>query len=238
MVFNSNSDSQDLVSLMNDFSNGDANTFPIKQKTRLANKALREIWSWIFESYGGWIYDDGNNTSDFPIALASLVSGQKDYSLPTSALDIHAIEVKDTSGNWTKLKPITLEEILTIQAENEFQENNGNPIYYRLIGNNFKTYPASNYSQTNSLRVSFTRGSTAFASTDTTKEPGFASEFHEAVAIGASKDFAQIKSLPSFQGLLLQWRTMENRIKKFYTERYYALYPKRIIVSDMVKENL
>ena len=238
MQYNSGSDSQDIVSLTNDLANTDNVVYPLVQKTRAANKTLRKIWSWIFEAYGGWIYDDSNNI-DFPIATTQIVSSQQDYSIPSEALIVNDLEVKDSSGNWYDLKPITSEEIDKLQAEKEFFKTNGLPIYYLMISGSFKLFPTPNYTQAASLRISFDRGATTFTSGDTTKTPGFVSQFHDAVAIGMALEWAREKGLNDLlQGLYADWRRYELDIKKFYTVRYYEKYPKRIKVLDVVRENM
>ena len=238
MQYNSGADEQDIVSLTNDLANTDNTVYPLTQKTRAANKTLRKIWSWIFEAYGGWLYDDSNNT-DFPIATTQIVSGQQDYSIPSEALTVNDLEVKDSSGNWYDLKPITSEEIDKLQAEKEFFKTNGLPIYYLMISGSFKLFPTPNYTQAASLRISFDRGATTFTSGDTTKTPGFVSQFHDAVAVGMALEWAREKGLNDLlQGLYADWRRYELDIKKFYTVRYYEKYPKRIKVLDVVRENM
>ena len=238
MQYNSGVDEQDIVSLTNDLANTDNVVYPLVQKTRAANKTLRKIWSWIFEAYGGWIYDDSNNI-DFPIATTQIVSSQQDYSIPSEALTVNDLEVKDSSGNWYDLKPITSEEIDKLQAEKEFFKTNGLPIYYLMISGSFKLFPTPNYTQAASLRISFDRGATTFTSGDTTKTPGFVSQFHDAVAVGMALEWAREKGLNDLlQGLYADWRRYELDIKKFYTVRYYEKYPKRIKVLDVVRENM
>ena len=238
MQYNSGVDEQDIVSLTNDLANTDNTVYSLVQKTRAANKTLRKIWSWIFEAYGGWIYDDSNNT-DFPIATTQIVSSQQDYSIPSEALTVNDLEVKDSSGNWYDLKPITSEEIDKLQAEKEFFKTNGLPIYYLMISGSFKLFPTPNYTQAASLRISFNRGVTTFTSGDTTKTPGFVSQFHDAVAVGMALEWAKEKGLNDLlQGLYADWRRYELDIKKFYTVRYYEKYPKRIKVLDVVRENM
>jgi len=238
MQYNSHADSQDIVSLANDLASTDNTVYPLAQKTRAANKSMRSIWNWIFEAYGGWVYDDSNNT-DFPVATTTITANQQDYSIPSEALEVTDLEVKDSSGNWHDLAAITKEEIDKLQAENEFYKTAGLPLYYMLIAGSFKLFPKSDYTQTASLRCSFTRGVTSFASTDTTKTPGFVSQFHEAVATGMALEWAKDKGITQLQQSLFgDWINYEKAIKKFYSERYYEKYPKRIQVIDEVRVNM
>lgn len=236
MQFNSHATNQDLVSLLNDLVGTDENIYPLVAKTRDMNTANRTIWTWIHEAYGGWQYDDANNTSDFPSATASLVSGQKDYGLPSDAMTVRAVEVKNTAGVWNKIQPLTEEQIRDFQAENEFMKTSSQPLYYTIKGNSVNLFPAPNYSQSASLRVSYDRETSAFVSTDTTKTPGFASVFHEAVAYGAGAIFSSYKSIPQMVALQNRWLDYEQRIKKFYSNRYHELFPSRMTVVDATEE--
>jgi hypothetical protein len=237
MIYNNDTDGQDIVSLANDFASADNNNFPIKQKTRFANKSLRTIWSWIFSVYGGWLYDDSNNT-DFPSATTTLNINQTNYGIPTGALTIRAVDVKLNNGGtvWQRLEKITEEQIRQMQSEPQFLSVPGQPMYYEPYGNSIKIYPPANYTQTASLRVSFDRGSVAFASTDTMKTPGFASEFHEGVAIGMANDFCTVKKLSQAQGVMAEWQLFERKVKAYYSQRFQEMFPARMTILDSVRE--
>lgn len=236
MQYNSHSDEQDIIHLINDLTGMDNNVYSLKAKTRDANTALRTIWTWIFDAYGGWAFDDSNNTLNFPSSTTSLVIGQRDYSLPSEALTIRGVEIKDTGGVWTSLLPLTEEQIRDNQAEKEFMKTSSKPIYYILYSNSIKIYPASDYAQSASLRVLYDRDMSIFTSTDTTKTPGFASLFHEAIAYGAGYFFSRYKTIPQKNDLAVAWKDYEIRIKKFYAERYQQLFPSRITVEDVTAQ--
>jgi hypothetical protein len=236
MQFNNHADNQDIVSLINDITGMDNNIYSLQAKTRDANTANRTIWTWIHEAYGGWQYDDANNTLNFPSALTSLVSNQRDYAIPSEALSIKGVEVKNTDGNWKTLTPVTEEKIRQVFAEKEFMDTSSQPMFYTPYANSLRIYPASDYSQASSLRVLYDRETSAFVSTDTTKTPGFNSLFHEAVAYGAGFFFARYKALSQKNDLALAWQDFEKRIKQFYSERYQQLFPSRITVNDATSE--
>lgn len=236
MVFNSESNNQDLVSLLNDLTGMDNNVYALNAKTRDMNTANRTIWSWIHDAYGGWMYDDSNST-DFPTATATLTSGQQDYTIPSEALTARGIDIKlNGSSVWQKLIPMTEEQIRDIMSEKQFMSTASQPMYYTAYSNSLKLYPAPNYTQSASLRISYDRGSSAFTPTDTTKTPGFASEFHDAVAYGAASIFAKYKGLPQKNDLELEWQKWERRIKSYYSQRWAEMFPARLTVRDSVKE--
>jgi len=236
MQFNSHSDNQDIVSYVVD-ATGLNPVAHLKQITRAANETLRIIWNWIFDAYGGWQFDDGNQ-SDLPTATTALVASQQKYTLPSEALTVRKVSVKDQSGSWHDLDPITFEEITAGQAEEDFLSTPGNPAYFRLVGNVLKVYPAPNYAQDASMRLAFDRGAVQFASTDTTKKPGFASEFHGAVPAGASAFIAKNKNHKNTERLERDWLRYEERIKSFYKRRFAELNPEthRSEVTDPLAE--
>lgn len=245
MQYNSETNNQDLCSLADDLAKSNTSSFPIKKKTLYANMALREIWSWIFEAYGGWHYDDTNNT-DEPEATATLTADQRQVTLPIDSAHLLGVAYKDTSGSWHRIKPITLEQIQDQAAESEFMKTSGNPEYYRPVANGFVLYPASNFTQASSLRIYISRDISAFLVTDTTKVPGFPSEFHEAVGVYMALRYAKINSLKSATTLQESWdgNEMESgreggfklRIKSFYGNRFRQLFPPRMRTGDPVRE--
>lgn len=236
MQYNSDSDGQDIVSLVGD-ATGINTTAEIKQITRAVNRAGKLIWSWIFESYGGWQYDDSNNT-DLPFARTNLVSGQNKYTLPSEALSIRSVEVATneeggTGVDWVKVRALPLEELEQGRSEEEYaDQGSGTPVYYSLSSNVLKIYPKPQDSISNGLRIRIDRGSTTFASTDTTKTPGFVSEFHEAIADGASYYLGINKNLNNLSGLQAQWSQWEPKIKSYYAQRWSEIYPKEVDSGD------
>lgn len=248
MQWNGESNNQDIVSLTNDLVNMDDNEYPLINKSRDANICLREIWSWIHDAYGGWMYDDSNNTIDFPTATTSLVTSQKDYNLPSDSLTVRGVEIQtQNSGVWQKLSPKTEEQIRDIIAEKQFLNVPSTPMYYTPYANSVRIYPAANYSQATSLRISYDRGTVSFLPNDTTKTPGFNSLFHEAVAFGMAVLFGNRKSIPSVTGTMVgkrlipggittKWQKYEVDIKKFYGKRYKQFFPDQISVHDAVRE--
>lgn len=190
----------------------------LKEFTSLNNIACHKIWHTIFTSNGNWQYDDANKT-DLPSGVANLVSGTATYAMPSDALTIKRIEIKDASGIWFKLMPITLEEI---ESKGEFMKDAGIPEYYRLVGSTIELFPTPNYASTGGLKVFFDRDSVDFATTDTTKTPGFASPYHELVPVKASLAWFTAKEPTSavIPLLLQEEARLEKGLKEFYGMRF------------------
>lgn len=211
--------------------------------TRHINKTGSNIWSWINDVYGGWVFSDSNN-SDLDIATDTLTADQQDYALPTDAHAVRGIEIKDTAGNWFALKPLTEEMVRNIEADSQYLSTSGIPEYYRLMGDTVRMYPPANYTQASSFRVYYTRGMVAFASTATTTTPGIPSTFHDAYPVGASIEYLKVHKPDSriLQELKNEFdnpnnpNSWYNRIRKFYTKRFAEMFPPRLTVNDAVKE--
>ncbi len=193
----------------------------------------------IFVSYGGWQFEDGNQT-DLPAASATITSAQVSYSLPSGSLTVRGIEVKDTGGIWTQLRPITEEQIRQREAMGEFFKTSGQPLFYQLIGQTVRIFPASNYTQASSFKVFFDRGSVAFASTDTTATPGFASEYHGILPLGAALEYLKVKAPndATIPYLRADFQEYELKLKTFYQTKWSNMFPSRITVRDSLREAL
>ena len=211
----------------------------LKKFTAWANDVNREVWSVIFENYGGWQYEDSNQT-DLPIATATLTSAQTTYALPTGAYTVRHVEVLDENSDWVKLTPLTTEQIADSSAISEFESTNGAPKYYTITGDTMTLYPASDYTQASSLRIHFYRGSHDFASTDTTATPGFIAEFHGIIPVGASVRywFAKPQGNDAYQKLLNEYEKMKKNIGSYYAKKFAEKFPPRMTTKDMLRENI
>lgn len=194
----------------------------LKTFTRLINSWYRRVNSWIWEVTGSWEYDDSNYT-DLPVAITDLVDEQQDYTLPSTAQKIMRVEVLDSDGNWRLLKPIDEKEIRD-QAISEFYEVAGLPIYYDLKGNSILLYPkpSSDYvTLDGGLKIYFSRDISEFDYTDTTKEPGFVSNFHRILSLGAAYDYAiSYEMIQKAQFLKVELKDMVQELKNFYGQRH------------------
>lgn len=245
MQYNGSPTKQDIVTLSEKLCKASSTSFPIEDKTFYANQALKMIWSWIHDAYGGWLYDD-NNYDTYPEATTTLTTNQVDYTLPSNDLTIRAVSVLTVGNVWQPLIPITLEQINDRGfSESQFFSVSSQPLYYRPLAKGFKIYPAANYTQAASLKVFYDREVSQFLTTDTTKTPGFDSQYHEAVPTFMALQYAKINSLSvaggvmrgGFKtGLLADWSEYEQQIKQDYSKRFAELFPARVTVRDAVRD--
>lgn len=230
MQYNGNSDGQDIVSLVGD-QTGLNTVVEIKQITRAANRANKIIWSWIFESYGGWQFHD-DNLSKLPFATTTITANKDKYVLPPEAKTIKSIEVQNEAGTWNKLIAVSFAEINKRFSESEFEKGSSMPRYYSPVGEVIKLRPSPNFTKAAALRIQFDQGSVSFNSTDIEKDPGFCSDFHEAVADGASYFIGINKTLCNFNGIKDNWMQWEKKIKSYYAQRFEEKYPSTIKKGD------
>lgn len=242
LVFSDTSTYLGLIQACEDYTNLGStgisgNAVLLKTFTRHINEAGSRVWSMIFSAYGGWQYEDANQTN-LPAAADTLTADQTSYALPTGSLTVRGIEVKDTGGTWTALQPITEEQIRDHQAMGEFYKTAGTPLYYQMVGQTARIFPAANWTQASSFKVFFDRGSVAFASTNTTETPGFAGEFHGILPIMASIQWLTYKRPESKNLALLRQEEAAyiQRLKQFYSEKFHQMFPPRITTADIIRE--
>lgn len=173
MQFNSETNNKDLISDIT-FLLGNIGTseYSLKDRARNMDERFRQVWQWIFASYGGWQFVD-DNTSDistFPYAEVNITSGTAVYVLPSGTLTIHGVEVKDSNSVFHVVRPTTYEEIREVEGVDDFMSTDGTPQWYVPHGDVLEFFPAPNFTVTNGIRVYFDRDIATFAPTgaDTT----------------------------------------------------------------------
>lgn len=201
------------------------NTLLIKQFTRHNNITLSKVWSWIFHATGS-TYDDSNQT-DLPASTGTLPTSTNKIALPSDALAVVGIEIANSSGVYQRLKPTTQEIEQQQDALGNFGRLTAIPNKYIWKGDSIilDAIPPT----ANSYKVYYSRGSVAFASTDTTKTAGFASEFHNVIPTGGAIEYLMVHKPKSSVLVLLQnsFRQYEIDIKKFYSKRFKDFAPNK-----------
>lgn len=189
-----------------------------------------------------WQWDD-TNQSDLKIATATVTSGQKDYTLSTAHLSIDRVEIKDSSGNWTRLKQIDQQDLKggRSQALAAYQSTSGLPQEYDVAGSSIFLYPTPNYTQAASLKIYFTRGPLHFDyTTDTftdssgsvSSSPGFASLFHDLIPLKAAYDYCLMNIPELTGGYLAEILRIEKDLECFYGERNRDSRPRLSVIAD------
>jgi len=196
-------------------------TLPLFEFFRSANEWTKQTAIWIWQVQGAWKFDDKNYTT-YPFATTTLVASQQDYSLPSTALKIERVEVMDSDGNYQLIEPITKEWIKE-QAMSEFYKDAGFPKYYSMEGNSIFLYPkpdADDVTLAAGLKIYINRDLNSFSLTDTATQPGFASDFHRIVSVGAALDFAQSRNMTNSTQLLInRLNSLKSDLQEFYSSR-------------------
>jgi hypothetical protein len=217
---------QDCETLTGLGKNGIAgNSDRLKEFVRLLNSWYRKADTWIWKAAGDWDFDDSKNTT-LPVATTALVDAQADYSLPSNARKVERVEVKDINGNYQLVSPMDKSQI-TGEAMTEFEETNGVPEYYDIVGNSLYLYPAPDATltcTTSALKLYASRDIVAFTTTmnatTTHLEPGFDSHFHRILSLGASYDWCLSKGLTKADRIRIELGQLENEIKEFHGSRH------------------
>lgn len=201
-------------------------SYPNSDKMRNVNIEYQRIATLIWQSDGQWQFDDSNSTT-LPVAKTSLVSNQQDYSLPSSALRVQRVQIKDNGGNWSVLKPIDVGDF-NLATETQFPTP-GLPTNYDLIGSSLILYPtpfSGSVTLSAGLEVFVQRSITELGVSATSATPGFPAPFHRLLSYAASIDFVQ--DVNQKQSLLIMKDRLEKGLVKFYSHRADE-FPTRII---------
>ena len=228
MVFNDTTTSQGLVQDIYYGINANSVSFPIADVTRAVNNGLDKVSAIILQADNRWQWEDINNTT-LPIATTDIVSGQKDYTFDSSFLIVEKVLISDKTGNFYPARNINIQD----QGVNSYLEakstNTGLPYRYDIMGNSILLDPVPNYSYTGGIKVHFKRKAGYFTTSDTTKEPGFNSQFHKYLSLYAQYEYAHAKNLnQKKQELLNDMALMERAISKHYATRSKDYKPRLI----------
>lgn len=207
----------DIKTLVYTLTKTNSTSLPNATLVILANSAMERVNSLLLRADSRWQIDDTNQT-DLPIAVTTITSGQKDYSLATAHISIDRVEIKDSAGNWTLLSPIDQHDIKN-QALSAYLPTSGIPLEYDKLGSSIFLYPTPNYTLASALKIYFTRPPVAFVAGDTTAVPGFNSLFHKLIPLWIAYDYSMANGLKNANQIMVEIVRMENEIEKFYGQR-------------------
>jgi len=204
MQFSDNTNNTGIVQQVRSMMRVDATQWPTYQVVNSVNNYLDTITGYAIGADRRFQFDDSNHTK-LPIGTTDLTAAQSDYSFLTdeqgnSILNLLRIDILDDNGDWRKMTPIDEADINI--ALDEFEENNGDPIYYDKIADNIiRLYPTPDTTVSAGLKFYFQRTPSYFAATDTTKEPGVSPLLHRGFVVNAAYDGAMTLGLQNLQAL-------------------------------------
>lgn len=189
-------------------------SYALADRTRNINIAWDEVIVKLYRADPNHLWDDYNNVN-FPIATTNLIANQDHYDLLDAALVIHRVRLKDNQGNYKTLTAVQRREL----SDGNLTET-GTPNYYYKIGGAIFPVPVPNYGYDAGVEVQFQRGANHFTTSDTTREPGFNSQFHHILSIKAAKVYAIANGLTEKVNILNQMeQELEQEMLGFYQLR-------------------
>ncbi len=183
--FNSGTDSLYADALF--WSGATSDTFPIDPDfTRSANFAVQRCTAAIQKADNTWKYADANVSTELIDSSTALQSGVAKYAISLTWLKIGRIRVKDPNGNLITLTRVQREQL----SDSQLIES-GTPWGYYKLGKFIYLVGIPNYSASAGLEVQFQTTGDLFTISDTTKEPGWAPQFHRLVSLLSALDFTE-----------------------------------------------
>lgn len=198
----------------------DTTTLSVTEFIRGANARYQRLAYYAWKNSSTWNFDDSNSTT-LPTATTTLVAGQEDYSLPTTAMDIIRVEVLDNDGDYVLVREINRNSVEE-EALSEFYETDGLPTYWYREANSIILKPAPSADEvttTAGLKIYLNREVTDFGLTATATEPGFPVAFHRLISYGTAIDFAQKNGMGNLNYLMTEDLRMQQDFNEYYAKR-------------------
>lgn len=195
-----------------------SNSYPTADIARNANRWAYKAVTWIFKASHHFQWDDRNHANR-AIGKFDLVDGQDWYTQPTDLLKIDQIHLKDSDGEWYKLKHIDQSEHGV--ALDEVYNTKGKPIYYDVYGEEFRLLPAADSNDvtlSNGGRIFYPREIDLFEVSDTAQQPGFSEPFHRICSFGASYDFLISHKPDEAQVIRQEIEQLKQELFEFYSD--------------------
>lgn len=188
MQFNPSNKAISIVADIDFLLFGDGETFnaeySLADRTRNVNIVWDEAVAELYKADPNHKWDDTTNV-DLPFATTDLIANQDHYTLLDTSLVIHRVRIKDSNGDFKTLTPALRSEL----TDSELKAV-GTPDQYYKIGGVVFPLPLPNYGYSAGVELEFQRGANHFTVADTTKEPGFNSQYHQFLSVGAALRYA------------------------------------------------
>lgn len=186
MQFSESTYSQGLVEDARFLVGATSVTYPIADLTRNLNRRWEEAKNYLYLSDGTW--QSGETTYSL-----NLVSGTQGYTIPRTHVKINRVEILTSDGQSKRLEFFDKSEVKN--SVRDFENVDGEPRYYELIGQTINLYPAPNYASTNGLTWWYQGVPDYFETSDTTAEPDVIQTVDRYLSVGAALDYAVAKVL-------------------------------------------
>ena len=220
MVFSDSSTNQGIIQDIDFLLFGDGTAFNtdyvLADRVRNVNLSWDEAVAELYKADPNHKWDDTTN-EDLPFATLDLTANQDHYTLLDSALVIHRVRMKDSNGEWKTLTPALRSELTDAELE-----ATGTPDKYYKIGGVVFPTPIPDYGAADGVELEFQRGGNHFTAASTSTSPGFNSQFHSFLSVGAALRYAIANGMTE---KIAQLKTEKEAIRKAMVEHYERRSP-------------
>lgn len=213
MIFNGDSDNQDLVSDIDYWCSTDSVTYPIADKVRNYAFGLAKTSSLIMRSDRRWKHVSSNLTS-IPIAEYAFTAGQDNIPLETKHLKILRFRMSDRNGVMR-----TIEATDRSVEGNDILNESGDVESYDKIGPTIIPLPTPDYGGT--AEIEYQPGAAVDLPTvnSTDWEVGFNQDFERLPGLYTSEDYCAIHNQERLPIIRAKIAEMEGALIDFYSNR-------------------
>lgn len=213
------------------FGNGDTfnSEYSLDDRTRNVNIAYDEAVAEIFKADPQYKWDDTTN-SDFPIATTNLTANLDHYTMPDSTLVVNRVRIKDENGEFITLDPAERREL----TDDDLNDT-GEPEKYFKLGGTIFPVPVPDYSATSGVELEFQRKGNHFETTDTDTSPGFNSQYHQFLSVGAALRYAMANGMSEKVNMLT---SLKEQIRKDIINYYEKRSPDQRPKLELKKGNV
>ena len=193
------------------------------QWTAILNVCLDRTLHTLYSADGKFQFDDANHSKN-PFITFELTINQKNYNLTNDEqgnliLDIHAVYARQSTTS-----PYYLLEPRDMQSEGDTVFTDGItrlgwPTSYDKTGNLIKLDYTPSATVENGLKALINREGSYFATSDTTKEAGFAGLYHEVLILEACYRYARANNLVVKETLKRDIGEMKEELIEYQSRR-------------------
>lgn len=224
LQFSDSSGNTGIVEQTRSLARVDSNQWPTYKIANSCNNWLDFLAGYAIGADKRFQWDDTNHTK-LPEGTTNLVSGQTDYSFLTdeqgnTIVTLLGISMLPTSTSTFYYKLDEVDRNDPTYDIATFGQVTGIPSSYDKIADNIiRLNMKPSASITSGLKFFFQRTPSYFASTDTTKSPGFSPLLHRGFVIVSAYDCALTLGLKNLQALAQEKQLEENKVKQYFADR-------------------
>lgn len=215
MIWSDTSGKQGIVEDCDWWAGTNATTYPLVDKVRNANDALRQIGALIMRNaYGESFLDD--NSSDFYIQYTDLTNGEDNVTMEVAVFVLERVRVKDTNGTWS-----TLEQVSRREMDDDDLNATGVPKKFYRAGSSIRFSPTPNYTSVSGVEIEYQKSlAQEFAATGAdSRVPGFNADYHRLVPLYMARDYCAINDRKRYDVVIAEIADREAKMERDFQRR-------------------